>query len=177
MSRTCAATLTVLLTLSLFTAKAQQPNPPPLPASRDYASILKGCGQDGSGRIHFFSAFGALWPIPSNFVLLDSAKQQLEYFDGAFPWSHVRSTSTVFFGPHAAMEERWGWLISRAGKSQPALCSLEVKKYENVPEFGNTAVIVTGRYDHLLLVGPIAEAVSSAMECHALTKRQVGGPC
>jgi hypothetical protein len=62
----------------------------------DYAAVLKDCGRNG--RAQFLKAIDGLWPIPSNFVLLDTSDEQLEYSDRAFPWSSVRRASVVFHG-------------------------------------------------------------------------------
>jgi hypothetical protein len=114
---------------------------------------------------------------PQTFVLLDSADRRLEYSDQAFPWNTVHAGSTVFFGPKQRLEESWPGLFSQMVQAQPGLCGVEVRRYRSSPEFGKPVVVVTSRYDHLLLVGPIAKSVSNAMQCFSLTKRQVGYPC
>jgi hypothetical protein len=132
-----------------------------------YASVLQECGRDG--RAQFLKAFDGLWPIPSNFVLLDTSDEQLEYSDRAFPWSSVRQASNVFHGRRERLEGRWPDLFSGAGRSQPGRCGLDVRRLDTSVEFGRVVVVISGPREHLLLVGPIAEAASSALECYALT--------
>ncbi|HEV8362202.1 MAG TPA: hypothetical protein VGQ52_01685 [Gemmatimonadaceae bacterium] len=142
-----------------------------------YSSVLDDCGRKDRGSVLFFSAFGGLWPLPSNFVLLDSANRRLEYSDRAFPWEERKEQSVVFFGPKQRLEESWPGVFSQAVQVQSGLCGVEVRQYRASPEFGKPVVVVSSRYDHLLLVGPIAASVSNAMQCFSLTKRQVGYPC
>jgi hypothetical protein len=147
--------------------------------SAAYSLVLDDCGRKEKGAVLFFSAFGGLWPLPSNFVLLDSADRRLEYSDRAFPWNRVRvrTESSVFFGPKQRLEESWPGVFSQTVQAEPGLCGVEVRRYKDSPEFGRPVVVVSSRYDHLLLVGPITESLSTAMQCFSLTKRQVGYPC
>lgn len=133
----------------------------------DYASVLKECGRDG--RAQFLKAFDGLWPLPSNFVLLDTSNEQLEYSDRAFPWSSVRRASIVFQGRRERLEGRWPDLFFGAGRSLPGKCGLDVRRHDTSVEFGQVVVVISGPREHLLLVGPIAEAASSAMACYAST--------
>ncbi len=132
-----------------------------------YASVLKQCGRDG--RAQFLKAFDGLWPLPSNFVLLDTSNEQLEYSDRAFPWSCVRQASIVFHGRRERIEGRWPDLFFGAGRPRPGKCGLDVRRHDTSIEFGRVVVVISGPREHLLLVGPIAEVASSAMECYALT--------
>jgi hypothetical protein len=143
-----------------FRAPAQSPAP-------DYASVLKECGRDG--RAQFLKTFDGLWPIPSNFVLLDTSSEQLEYSDRAFPWSSVCRASIVFHGRRERLEGRWPDLFFGAGRAQPGKCRLDVRRHDASGEFGRVVVVISGPREHLLLVGPIADAASTAMECYALT--------
>ena len=168
----------VLLLFGLFsssvqTSSAQDEKAMTTQPARSYLTLLEDCGRTDSSGVHFFSAFEGLWPIPGNFVLLDASRGYLEYDDRAFPWTDVHSASTIFFGRREVIEQHWGSIFSQRGQEQPGICSLKVKRYRSV-ELGKTVVVVSGRYDHLLLVGPIADTVSSAMECHASTRRQTG---
>jgi hypothetical protein len=166
----------VVLAAMIEVAPAQQVAAPAVD-SATYSSILDDCGRKERGRVLFFSAFGGLWPLPSNFVLLDSTDRRLEYSDRAFPWKGVREQSVVFFGPKQRLEESWPGVFSQTVQPQPGLCGVEVRRYRDSPEFGKPVVVVSSRYDHLLLVGPIAESISNAMQCFSLTMRQVGYPC
>ena len=147
--------------------------------SAAYSLALDDCGRKEKGGVLFFRAFGGLWPLPSTFVLLDSADRRLEYTDRAFPWNppRVRSDSSAFFGPKERLEESWPGVFSQQVQAEAGLCGVEVRRYKDSPEFGQPVVVVSSRYDHLLLVGPITESLSKAMQCFSLTKRQVGYPC
>ena len=142
-----------------------------------YSSVLEECGRKAMSGVHFFNAFGGQWPVPSNFVLLDATDRRLEYSDRAFPWDDVRTPSTIFFGPRQRLEESWPSLFSQRVQPQPGQSGVEVRKYAASAEFGQPVVVVSNRHDHMILIGPIGQALSSAMECFALTRRQVGYPC
>ena len=112
-------------------------------------------------------------------MLVDATNQQLEYNDRAFPWDDVRSESAIFYGRRASIEQRWPGVFSRAAAA-PAdrKCGLEIRKFNNLVEFpGGVVIMLSGPYEHLLLVGPIAESANEAMECYALTARASGTVC
>lgn len=146
-------------------------------AARQYAAILEECSRAGKERVQFFRAFDGLWPVPSNFVLIDTKNQQLEYNDLAFPWDNVYSKSAVYFGPKDLIETRWSAVFARRGQLVAKECSLEMKKFDATEEFGGPVVVVFGKYDRLLLAGPIAEVASSALACYVLTVPRIGRSC
>lgn len=162
-----------------FPPTAALPQTAPTSLSAAYSLVLDDCGRKENGGVLFFRAFGGLWPLPSTFVLLDSADRRLEYTDRAFPWNppRVRSDSSVFFGPKQRLEESWPGVFSQRVEAEAGLCGVEVRRYKDSPEFGQPVVVVSNRYDHLLLVGPITDSLSKAMQCFSLTKRQVDYPC
>lgn len=138
----------------------------------NYAAVLTECGRDG--RVHFLKAFDGLWPIPSNLVLLDTSNEQQEYSDRAFPWRDVYPSSLVFHGPRDRLEARWPALFSRAARSLPGKCGLDVRRQDTSVEFGQAVVVVSGPREQVLLVGAIADAASAAMECYARTVLPAG---
>jgi len=146
-------------------------------AEPDYSNVLAACGRKGSEQVSFFSAFGGLWPVPTNLVLVDAANNRVEYSDLAFPWREVRKPSRVFFGGRASLEKRWSDLFSRKDGATTQKCSLQVTRYAHWDNFNAPVVIVSDDRDHLLLVGPISGAVDAAIECYASTARLRGRIC
>lgn len=149
----------------------------PPAVERDYAKLLAGCGRKGAEPMSFFNAFGGQWPVPSNFVLVDAANNQIEYNDLAFPWDHVRKTSIVFFGGRALLEQRWPALFARHDGTRQQKCGLQVTRHVYVENFDAPVVVVSNDRDHLLLMGPITNAAEAALECYASTVRRKGRAC
>lgn len=148
-----------------------------LVVARDYAKLVAGCGRRGTEPVSFFSAFGGLWPVPSNFVLVDAANNRIEYSDLAFPWDDVRKISTVFFGGRALLQRNWPGLFSRQDGTTTQRCGLQVTRHAYWEDFNAPVVVVSNDRDHLLLVGPITDAADAALECYASTARLRGRVC
>lgn len=75
-----------------------------------------------------------------------------------------------------AFDGLWPIPSNFAGRPQPGNCGLDVRRHGTSVEFGQAVIVIPGRHEHLLLVGPIADAMSSAMACYASTVLR-GRPC
>lgn len=147
------------------------------PGERDYVKAVAACGKSPANQVSFFNAFGGIWPVPTNFVLVDIANNRLEYNDLAYPWYEATKTSHIFFGGRASLERRWPNLFSRRDGLTTQKCSLQVTKYEHWDSFDAPVVVISNSRDHLLLVGPIVDASTAALDCYASTARLRGTVC
>ena len=143
----------------------------------DYTAALEQCGREQG--VHFLKVFGAYWPIPDQFVLLDTTNSQLEYTDLAYPWDPppAKSTSTVFYAPKKKFAERWGWLSERASSAAGSACGVSGRAYEHVEEFGAAAVVFTDGKEYVLVMGPLTGAAEQLLRCYAQTARAMGKRC
>ena len=143
----------------------------------EYTAALEQCGRKQG--VHFLKVFGAYWPMPDRFVLLDATNSQLEYTDLAYPWdpSPARSTSTVFYAPKDKFNERWGWLSERASSPAGSACGVSGRKYGHVEEFSAAAVVFTDGKENMLVIGPLTGAAEQMLKCYAETAKMRGKRC
>jgi hypothetical protein len=143
----------------------------------DYDAMFSTCGRGSSSSVYFFTAFDGLWPVPSNFVLVDAADRQLEFTDQAAPWDNILSSSILFYGPREVMENRWRSLLSLHGKRERDVCKLSIESYDSAPQFEKPVAVVSSDKEILVMVGTISKSAKAALECYTKTVYRVGSPC
>ena len=136
-------------------------------AEPDYALRLQACGKTESNDLHFVKAFRGLWPVPSNFVLIEHSDADLEYYDGANPaWTSTRGSRLLFLAKQS-FQRSWPDLSQGVPDTERVEHQLTVRTFSSTANGPMT--VVTDGNAYLVIYGPYGQAIKQALACYGDT--------